>query len=361
MGYTVIDLAHPTGLSEGVTGDTSRLENDKLRADVAADGSLAMVFDKENRRQVLEKAGNRLAVYIDEGDAWDIPIGYADRPPEYFQLSKVVPVVDGPKVGIKQTYSYGNSVLEQEVVLVQGSRRIDFITKVDWRERHKMLRTAFAVNVENTEATCEIQFGNFRRPTHRNTTWDMAKFEICAHKWIDLSDTGYGVALLNDCKYGHKVYENGLDIDLLRSPVYPDPEADLGLHEFTYALYPHRGNYGDGKVVQAGYELNIPLLVVPLPANAGGELPESGSFFVVEPGNIIIEAVKKAEDSDGIIVRLYESTGRQTKAKIGSYFPCKSMELVNLMEKRLDDQSKLGAGMELFFGAFEIHTVKVIV
>ena len=204
LGYTVIDLAYPAKLSTAMV-DTTRLENDQLLVNLAADGSLAMIFDKDNQRQVLARNGNRLAVFIDTGDAWDIPIGYADRAPEYFQIDNVATVIDGPKASIKQTFTYGNSVLEQELVLVHGSRRIDFITQVDWRERQKMLRTAFSVNVQNTEATCEIQFGDIRRPTYRNTTWEMAKFEICAHKWIDLSDSGYGVALLNDCKYGHQV------------------------------------------------------------------------------------------------------------------------------------------------------------
>lgn len=358
MGYTVIDLAYPSKLPVGMAADTRMLENDKLLINLAADGTIAAVFDKENQRQVLEEPGNRLAVFIDKGDAWDIPIGYDDRAPEYFRLIKATANVDGPKASIHQIYSYGNSILEQEIVLVHGSRRIDFITKVDWRERQKMLRTSFPVNAQNPEATCEIQFGNIRRPTHRNTTWDMAKFEICAHKWIDLSDAGYGAALLNDCKYGYKVYQNSLDINLLRSPVYPDPEADLGEHEFTYAFYPHRGGYSDGKVVQAGYELNIPLSVVLLSPNTGGELPVRGIFLAVEPGNIIIETIKKTEDGHGVIIRLYECAGRETTAKLQIHLPIQSMELVDLMEERCD-QSKLRPGTELFFASYEIHTVKL--
>ncbi len=356
MGYLVIDLAYPTQLPI-LKADNNKLENDKLSINRGVDGSLTAVFDMENQRRVLKGPGNRLAIYIDTGDAWDIPIGYADNMPEYFRLNKVATQVDGPRACLQQTFSYGKSILEQEIVLVHGSRRIDFITKVDWRERQKMLRTSFPVNAQNTEATCEIQFGSLRRPTHRNTTWDMAKFEVCAQRWIDLSDTGYGTALLNDCKYGHKVYENSLDIDLLRSPVYPDPEADLGRHEFTYALFPHGGDYADGKVVQAGYDLNIPLLVVMLPPNTGGMLPASGSFFSVEPENIIIETIKKAEAGRAIIVRLYECAGRETMAGLTPHFSFISAELVNLMEKHCD-QSKFREQMKLYFEAYEIHTIK---
>jgi alpha-mannosidase len=356
MGYAVIDLACPAAIPGGMAADPVRLENDQFLVTLAADGSLAAVYDKANQRQVLDAAGNRLAVYIDEGDAWDIPIGYADRPPEYFRLQNVAASVDGPKAGLKQTFAYGNSVLEQAIALIHGSRRIDFITKVDWRERQKMLRTSFPVNARNTEAVCEIQFGALRRPTHRNTTWDMAKFEVCAQKWIDLSDAGYGVALLNDCKYGHKVYQNILDLDLLRGPIYPDPEADLGHHEFTYALYPHQGDYSGGRVTQAGYELNIPLTMTPLASHSGGKLPSNASFIAVRPGNIIVDTVKKAEDNRGVIVRLYESAGRETIAELEINFPYQTMELVNLMEERCD-QSKLGDGARLAFAAYEIHTL----
>jgi alpha-mannosidase len=358
MGYTVIDLGFPPNSPAGIAVDPFRLENDKLLVTLAADGSLATVFDKENRRQVLTAAGNRLAIYVDGGDAWDIPLGYADRAPEYLRLNNAVASVDGPRVAVRQVYSYGNSVVEQEIALVHGSRRIDFITRIDWRERQKMLRTSFPVNVQTLEAVCEIQFGNIRRPTHRNTVWDMAKFEICAHKWVDLSDGRYGVALLNDCKYGHQIYENTLDINLLRSPLYPDPEADSGRHQFTYAFYPHQGDYLDGKVAQSGYELNIPLSIVPLSPNAGGELPAGCSFLLVEPDNIIVETVKKAEDSQDMVIRLFECAGRETVAKLDLHFAFKSAALVNLMEERCD-QSKLWAGMKLLFEPFEIHTVKI--
>lgn len=358
MGYTVLDLANPMAFNALTTANTNIIENDQLLIRLANDGSLEMVFDKKQQRQVLIGPGNRLAVYIDEGDAWDIPIGYADRSPEYFQLKSVTAFVDGPKAGVRQTYRYGNSTLEQEVVLTYGSRRIDFITQVDWQEHHKMLRTSFPVNVENPEVVCEIQFGSLRRPTHRNTTWEMAKFEICAHKWIDLSDSGYGVALLNDCKYGYKAYDNILDLDLLRSPVYPDPETDIGKHEFKYALYPHSGQYYDGQVVQAGYELNMPLDVTPVSPNRSGILPEIYSLFFVEPDNIVIETVKKTEEGQAVILRLYESAGRDTVAKIDIHIPCISIELVNLMEE-LCDQTQLRSGRELFFASYEIHTIRL--
>jgi alpha-mannosidase len=359
MGYRMIDQANKMALPSGMMANHIRLENDKLRIDWATDGSIAAIFDKENQYPILKSGtcGNRLAVYQDNGDAWDIPIGYADRAPEYFRLVDVVCNMDGPRACIRQRYSYGNSVLQQEITLVHGSRRIDFVTKVDWREHHKMLRASFPLNIKNTKASCEIQFGNIQRPTQRNTTWDMAKYEICAHKWIDLSNTGYGVALLNDCKYGHKVLEDVLDINLLRSPVYPDPEADIAVHEFTYALYPHLGNHVEGRVVQKGYELNYPFTVLQLPPN-GRMGATSVSWITVNRENIVVETVKKAEDSRALIIRLYECAGQATCAKLNIQLPYESIEWVDLLEERCNP-AKLGPGTELQFGPFEIHTLKL--
>ena len=359
MGYRVLETAAPAALPAGMAAGDQRLENDLLAVEFAADGSLRTILDKAAGRTVLASGcpGNRLAVYEDSGDAWDFAIGYADREPEYFQLQQVESWVDGPQASLKQLYRYGKSTLEQTVILTHGSRRIDFVTNVDWLERHKMLRTSFPVQVRNTVATCEIQFGSIQRPTQRNTAWEMAKYEVCAQKWVDLSDAGYGVALLNDCKYGHKVFENVLDLNLLRSPEYPDPAADLGQHSFTYSLYPHLGDHVVGQVVRAGYELNVPLMVFPL-AVQPGDLP--GCFGLIEVGldNIVVDTVKQAEAGPAFIIRLYECAGRACQTPFRIQGPCRAMELVDLMEGRCD-QSPLHDNCELDFGPFEIQTLKV--
>jgi len=280
MGYAVIDLNSKSPDYPAPAASPTQLENDILRVRFGADGSLASVFDKEHEREALAAggAGNRLAVYYDPGHAWDFPIDYDQRPPEHFILKSTEAGVDGPRARVRQTYTYGSSMLTQEISLVACSRRLDFRTEVDWRESDRMLRTSFSVAVQADNAVCEIQFGNIRRPTHRNTSWDKAKFEICCHKWMDLSDGGYGVAILNNGKYGHKCLENVLDINLLRSPGYPDPTADRGRHEFTYSLYPHRGNCGEGGVIRAAYELNVPLRVTKLGQSAGS-LPIRASIL----------------------------------------------------------------------------------
>ena len=236
LGYTTLNLATHIRSNEEtqkvaqLIASPDVLENDKLRIRFASDGAIQAIFDKEHQREVLapDAAANRLAVYQDEPeefDAWEVSITYDQRPPQYFKLEKTEARIDGPQAMVEQHYRFGQSMLQQRIVLTAGSRRIDFITTVDWQENQKMLRTSFPVAIFATEATCDIQFGSIKRPTHRNTSWDMAKYEICAQKWIDLSQWDYGVALLNDCKYGHKVLENVLDLNLLRSPNYPDPTS----------------------------------------------------------------------------------------------------------------------------------------
>ncbi|MBW7461671.1 alpha-mannosidase, partial [Paenibacillus sepulcri] len=158
-------------------------------------------------------------------------------------LEETAAFSDGPAAGLILQYRYGQSTLTQKLVLTEGSRRIDFVTKVDWKESGRMLRTSFPVDVRSDSVSCEIQFGYLKRQTHRNTMWDYAKDEICAHHWVDLSEADYGVALLNDSKYGYSAAGSILDLNLLRSPSYPDPEADRAVHEFTYSLYPHGGNH----------------------------------------------------------------------------------------------------------------------
>jgi alpha-mannosidase len=239
-----------------------------------------------------------------------------------------------------------------------SGRRIDFITHADWHESSKMLRTSFPINVQATEATCEIQFGNIRRPTRRNTSWDMAQFEVCAHKWVDLSERAYGVALLNDCKYGHQVCENVLDLNLLRSPNHPDPVADQGEHEFTYSLLPHAGDYVSGEVIQRSYELNVPLRLTTVAAHADSA-PATASLFSVDAPNVIVEAIKKAEDSDDMIVRLYEATGATTRATLHFGLPVGSAALVNLLEEQAKPLDVHDGAVTLRFGPFEIHTLRI--
>lgn len=339
------------------------IENDIYSIVFSENGFIQSIYDKTASRSVIPEGmfANRLTVYEDTGDAWDFPIYYDEKSSELLQLIDSSVYIDGPQV-IRETKFQtvsGQSTLEQKVVLTSGKRRIDFITSVDWNESSKMLRTSFPVNVFAQEATCEIQFGNIKRPTHRNTSWDMAKYEVCAHKWVDISQGDYGVALLNDCKYGHKLLDNVLDLNLLRSSNYPDPEADRGQHQFTYSLFPHKGDYIGGGVVKAGYELNVPLQAIPVSLAEKTDIP--ASLMTVEAGNIIVESVKKCEDSNDLIIRLYECHGMGTRSKVDFGFIIKDILLVDLMEKETSQESFHKNTMTLAFKPFEIHTLKVCI
>ncbi len=364
MGYAVIapgSTDSDATTSYRAIASPQLLENDKLRIQFTSDGAISSIFDKEQQREVLpaSKQANRLALYHDEGDAWDFPVHYDERAVHYFKLTETTAHIDGPQAVVEQHYQFGQSTLQQRIILLAGSRRIDFVTSVDWNEQNTMLRTSFPVAVASAEATCDIQFGSIKRPTHRNTSWDMARYEICAHKWVDLSQGDYGVALLNDCKYGYKVLENMLDLNLLRSPNFPDPQADRAHHEFTYALYPHVGNHITGKVVQAGYELNVPLRVVTGRPNSDA-IAHGTAFAQVDAENIIIETVKKAEEGDDIILRLYEASGASTRSTLTLNVKPEAVWKTNLLEK---PEEKLSIGgqntIKLILQPFEILTLRI--
>ena len=362
MGYAVVDAAAPQPAYPTPSATETALENDLLRVTFAPDGSIASVWDKVHQREVIQPGAtaNRLAVYEDHGDAWDFAMDYDERDPDYFRLVSSQASVDGPRAVVTQLYTFGDagSTLKQEIALMAGTRRIDFVTEVDWRESNKMLRTSFPVAVRTSEATCEIQFGSLRRPTHRNTSWDLARFEVCAQKWVDLSDRGYGVALLNDCKYGHKLLGNTLDLNLLRSPGHPDPKADRAVHQFTYCLLPHAGDHVDGGVVRAAHELNVPLRVAPV-GNSDGSMPSEASFLSVDAPGVLVDTVKKAEDSDHLIVRLYEAHGASTRATITFGTDVGSVELVDLMEDNAQPLTVEGRAVTLAFGPYEVHSLRV--
>ena len=221
----------------------------------------------------------------------------------------VVTLEDGQQA-LRVVRRYGNSCIEHDMVLRPGAARLDFVTRVDWHEREKMLKCAFPVDIHAQRATYEIQFGAIERPIHWNTSYDRAKFEVCGHRWADLSEHGYGVSLLNDCKYGYDIYDNRMRLTLLRSPNHPDPTADEGFHTFTYALYPHTGDWRCGTMEQA-YQLNCPLEEH---AGNGSGLP--GPLAQVMSEHVALDTIKGAEDGRGVVIRFYECFGSRGPVKV---------------------------------------------
>jgi alpha-mannosidase len=265
-------------------------------------------------------------------DAWDIDIYYQEKMKEIteFQGSKVLE--NGPlRFVIEFKWSYQKSTLLQKMVLYSNDPRIDFETKIDWHERNQLLKAAFTVDIRATDATYDIQYGNVKRPTHWNTSWDLARFESVGHQWADLSERGYGVSLLNDCKYGHDIKDNVMKLTLLKSAVFPDIEADQGEHLFTYSLLPHNGSWYEGKTVQHAWELNNPLTY------SEGQT-ERVSLFSVKSPNVMVDAVKKREDDDHVIIRMHEFGGERGTVKVTSDFNILSWQESDLLERFISEK-----------------------
>src|SRR5579883_1359460 len=241
-------------------------------------------------------------------DAWEIEEDYAERGEEVISLDKMELVENGPHCGrIRITRRYRASTIVQTFVLYANSRRLDIETEIDWRDRRILLRALTPAAVRSMTATFECAFGVVNRPTHANTPWDMAMFEAAAHRFVDLSEPGFGLAILNDGKYGHSVRGEVLGLSLLRSPVYPDPRADEGRHRFTYALMPHAGDWHEGGVREEAEDLNQPLLAMPGSDVAVGSVAP----LAISGIDVALSALKLAEDGEGLILRVYEPAGRR--------------------------------------------------
>ncbi|MCM3631164.1 glycosyl hydrolase-related protein [Paenibacillus glycanilyticus] len=339
--------------------DERLLENSYLRVAFGQDGSIESIYDKTAGRETIVpgKQGNVFTIYHDKGDAWDFPRDYRDTVAGRMKLEGSSFYIDGPQAVAEQRYRFGESTLVQRIVLDEAGTAVRFETKADWKEAEKMLRVSFPVYVMSDHVNCEIQFGYLKRPTTRNTMIEFVRDEICAHQYIDLSQPDYGVALLSDSKYGYSAERNVLDINLLRSPSYPDPVADRAEHQFVYAVYPHRGDFIQAQVYRKGYELNTPLTVAE-PSSAGGGAGHAAAFaslVLVDNPHVMVEAVKKAEDSDDLIIRLYETSGTLAETSVAFGIADMKLEEVDLME------NPIGAfDGRLVFQPFEIKTLRVI-
>ena len=347
------------GVGAGESGAGAFLENELLRVEIGADGSLHRVYDKELGREVIDGRGNQLWAYADKPanwDAWDVQEGYEAEGEEIFGVTNLY--VEGEDAGplygaVNVMHRWQDSSIDQIYSLRAGSRRLDIETLVDWRERQVLLRALFPMNVRSHEATYETMYGVVKRPTHRNTSWDEARFEVCAHRFCDLSEPGYGVALLNDGKYGHSARDNLLGISLLRSPLYPDPFTDEGEHRFTYSLFPHPGDWTEGGVAREAFALNSPLIVV-----EGGAPSEQG-FVTAEGVELALGSLKRTQDGRGVILRLYEPHGARGQATLRFAFEVERIEKVNLLEEPLEAVEARDGRALLDVRPFEVLTLRV--
>ncbi len=350
---------------------TNILENAYIRIELNASSDITRIYDKVAQREVLPQGAiaNQFQAFEDRPlnwDAWDIDIFYDDKMWTADPATSIRLLDAGPlraTLEIKRRILHSSYV--QRISLSYNSPRLDIETKINWTERHILLKTAFPVDILAPQATYEIQWGNVQRPTHRNTSWDWARFETCAQKWVDLSEGNYGISVLNDCKYGHDIRDNVIRISLLRSPTYPDPTADQGEHTFTYSLLPHQGNW-DERTIGAAYALNDPLIVHTAErkrSNNAGPVKSAEKPISLINGanpNIVIETIKRAEDGNGIIVRLYESQRCRGPVTLTTGFPLREAWHTNLLE--VNDEALDVRGREVRFDVrpYEIVTLRLV-
>lgn len=369
-GYAVVDQSErlddfsddPVNVTESA-GKTI-LENGLTRVVVAQNGEVQAITDLRREREILEfgHPGNVLSLHLDvpsRHDAWELEI-FSRESFDVLNDAESVRVVEASplRAAVEVVRAFGKSRMTQRLILRAGSGRVDFSTDVDWHEDNKCLKVAFPVQVRACRATYDIQFGHVERPTHANTSWDMAKFEVCAHAWADLSECGFGVSLLNDCKYGYDIHGNTLRLTLLRAPKSPDPLTDRGKHRFTYSVLSHGGDFRSGRVIEEASALNSPLAFSPL-APRQGSLPPVHSFLRCDSPCLQIDAWKKTEDDDNLIVRLHEAHGARGRARLILGFSAGRVARTDLLEREIESLEIQDREIPFEFAPFQILTFKL--
>jgi alpha-mannosidase len=358
---TASDIASPVRAAMNGAGVT--IENDQLRVAIGTDGTIHRLTDKSAGREALADRGNQIWAYVDKPrtyDAWDIEESYEETGEELPAPDSITIIESGPlRASVRVERKWRDSTITQTYRLFTESRRLDIETYIDWHERMVLLKARFPFAVRTHEATFETMYGAMRRATHRNTPFDAARFEVSGHRFADMSEPGYGVALLNNGKYGHSAHDNVLTLSLVRGPLYPDPFADEGEHHFTYSLYPHQGDWTESDVVNEAIALNSPLIQV-----GAADLMEDGEGFVQTSGlPLALGAMKPAEDGRGIILRLYEPHGARGTATLRFAQRVASATSTNLLEDATpNDPEELaldGDTLSLPFRPFQVRTLRV--
>ncbi|MGR6545622.1 alpha-mannosidase [Paenibacillus tundrae] len=325
-------------------------------------GEITRLWDKRAEREILKpgERGNQFHFFHDRPtlwDAWDIDNRYEDQIAGEVQLLEKKLVLAGTtKDVLRFQWKLHQSVITQDVVFYHDSPRIDFETHVDWNEEHKLLKVSFPIDVVTSKATFEIPFGALERPTHRNTSWEQAQYEVCGHRFADVSEYGYGVSLLNDCKYGYDVQGSTMRLSLLRAPKWPDRTADLGEHTFTYSLYPHEGDWQQAHIVRQAAELNHELTVQHT-EQSEGDLPARGSWIQLDSHHVVLDTVKPAEDGYGQVLRFYESSGTRECVTLQWSHGLEQACLSNALEEVGEPLDITNGQITLTFEPYEIKTV----
>ncbi|MBB4955746.1 alpha-mannosidase [Agrobacterium vitis] len=352
-------MAVPEG--EALEVSTQVLSNGFVSAQFDAVGRITALVDRKTGRNLLSKGAvaNHLQAFRDmpaQFDAWDIDGDFEDQVFEIDQLVRAEVVETGPvRAAIRFEWAYESSTIVQVVSLTVGARQLEIDTFIDWHEHNTLVKAAFPLAIQTAAVDAEIQFGHVKRATHRNTSWDAARFECSMQRWVDVSEPDFGVALLNDCKYGYDAKGTDIRLTLLRSPTYPWPQADQGEHHVRYALFIHDGD--KHAVHEAAEDFNMPLRLLYATASSVAALPSS--LVEVKTRGVALEAVKRAEDDDGVIIRLWETTGTRRHATVVLDGRFKQAKIVDLLEEGGQTLAMDAEGLELTFMPFEVITLKV--
>lgn len=359
FGWTVL---RDTASACRVKLDGRTAENDTYRLTLNEAGQISSLFDKRVGREVFRDGlcGNVLTVYEDHPikyDAWEIEDHHQYKKWTLDDAATVTPVTDGSRAGFVIERKYMHSTIKQTLWLYSESDRIDVENDIDWHDPHQILRAVFPLNVHAMSATYDVQYGHVSRPTHANTSWDEAKFEIYAHKWVDVSEHGYGFSLLNDCKYGHSILGSDLALTMLKCPTDPAPMADQERHIFTYSMMPHVGDFREAGVIAESWAINQPQLSCSVDAHAGA-LAERFSLVSCDAKNAVITAVKKAEDDDGLIVRFHDAFDSKSNVTVTVPEGYKNAYVCDLLENVESELTMSESSVTLPVSNFEIVTLK---
>ena len=359
----IIDFFH-------LQGDLYWLKNRGVSAAFDKVGRMIQLHLHGSERNAISKNhyGNQFVIFDDIPlfwDAWDVMDYHLETRKPLSEAMQHVKILDEGPIRASLEFSLkisDRSYIRQVISLDVESPFIRFDTEVTWHENRKFLKVEFPTSIHSMQATYEIQYGHLKRTNHNNTSWDSAQFEVCGHKWADISEHGCGLAVINDCKYGYSCFDNVLRLSLLRSPKAPDEKADMGTHQFTYAVMPHQGRFQEAGVIQKAYNINCPLVVRDVPC----DIPESHNYFTLDNDQIILETVKMCEDSgrsNTFILRLYESYGGKGRTTLTSTLPFKTVQRCNALEEVITDSDKsvsvIDTDINLHFKPFEIMSLLV--
>lgn len=363
-GYKTFEVKEKETKTSSLVISTTQVDTPYFHIILNEKGHFISIYDKKCEREIIPEGecANVIISYEDKPhnyDAWDINHYYTEKSWAVDDVTLIEVIENGPVRGcIRVERPYLDSTIVQYLYFYADLYQIDICNKIDWKESQILLRDYFPVNIHTNQATYDIQYGNVKRPTHYNTSWDFAKFEVCVHKWLDVSEDGYGISILNDCKYGCSVHDSVIGLSMLKSGIYPNPEADKEHHTFWYSICPHEGDFRMGNTVAKAYVFNNPYAAVMKTQN-GGQLSDTCAYLHTDAKNVVIEVIKQQESGIDMIVRLYECYNRRGPVRLEFAYQVEKVVECNMLEEEQCSVACDEQGAVFEMKPYEIKTLKV--